>query len=372
MRISGRKAVGHCLFAALLAVCLALPVGAWSQGTGRPLLLGVNVVWGDGGGTAGFDRDGRADRLLDWMTSAGVTNTRLGVGWDLSDSGKGDYDWGDFDTLVRRVRARGIEVVACVAGTPEFARDPDPRVRELFEREKQTHLLSVTPPVPERLADFERWAETLVARYRPLVKRWELWNEQDGMGMPLWERDPSGVPVRIRWGGDPRLYADMLKHFHRAAKRADPDCIVIVGGLQVPDTKFIEGLYAADAGAYFDAVGLHPYTENSVINTWWIDRVREVLVRHGDGHKPFYLTEYGWHASSAETERMQARLLQESMQAMLERPFIEQASYHTLNDWRTDEQRPESLMAMGLLTRDLKPKAALETFRSLSRDLSRY
>ncbi|MCX7716840.1 MAG: glycosyl hydrolase [Candidatus Sumerlaeaceae bacterium] len=340
--------------------------------TSRPLLLGVNVVWGDGGGTSNFDRNGRARRLLDWMTSAGVTNTRLGVGWDLSDSGKGNYDWGDFDPLVRLVRARGIEVVACVAGTPEYARDPDPRVRMLFEREKQLHLLSVTPPDPAYLDDFERWSEALVARYRNLVKRWELWNEQDGMGMPLWDLDTSGVPVRIRWGGNPNRYAEMLKRFHRAAKRADPDCIVIVGGLQVPETRFIEGLYEAGGGPCFDAVGLHPYTEKDRINIWWIDQMREVLVRRGDGHKPFYITEYGWHATSPETQALQARLLQESMQAMLERPFIEQASYHTLNDWRTDEQRPESLMAMGLLTRDLKPKAAYEIFRSLSRDLSRY
>ena len=42
---------------------------------------------------------------------------------------------------------------------------------------------------------------------------WEFWNEPDGMGMPSVVRDAHGAPSEIRYGGDPKLYADLLREF---------------------------------------------------------------------------------------------------------------------------------------------------------------
>jgi hypothetical protein len=115
---------------------------------------------------------------------------------------------------------------------------------------------------------------------------------------------------------------------HRAAqvcyeniKAADPNAIVISAGLAptgtqppqaMPDTDFLQGMYDAGAGAYFDALGLNapgykaPPTlppEEGLKTEWgghrWttfrhVEDMRAIMVANGDADKQIAILEMGW------------------------------------------------------------------------------
>ncbi|MCS6777154.1 MAG: sugar-binding protein [Chloroherpetonaceae bacterium] len=359
------------LLGLVLTALIALPNrgGAQPAPAGPRLLYGVNVVWGDNGGGAGWDRDGgkRARALVDLMKSAGVTNTRVGIAWGDVERVRGRYDWSGTDRFLRFVRSQGLVLTCVVAVIPDWAGDPDPAVRGLFAARGVPHLRGVMAPDPKFYADFGRFAYALGQRYRGVIQRWEFWNEPDGMGMPIVVRNDAGQPVDLRYGGDPAVYTRLLAIFSRNVKRADPSCQVAIGGLATHRTDFLRGIYAHGGQKFFDAVALHPYSTSGPLNFRWIEECRRVLEQKGDGHKKFWLTEWGWSTYPDDpggvTEGHQARLVRESLQEMRRRPYIEQACYHTLNDWRTDEGDPLSLMSMGLCRRDLRPRPAFMAFQ---------
>lgn len=359
----------------LMLVALMIPPGIGKTQpapAGSRLLYGVNVVWGDSGGGAGWDRDGgkKAQALVALMRAAGVTNTRVGIAWGEVERVRGKYDWSGTDRFLRFVRTQGLVLTCVVAVIPDWAEDPDPAVRELFAARGVPHLRGVMAPDPQFYADFGRFAYALGRRYRGVIQRWEFWNEPDGMGMPIVVRDGAGQPVDIRYGGDPAVYTRLLTIFTRNVKRADPSCLVAIGGLATHRTDFLRGVYAHGGQKFFDAVALHPYSPSGPLNFRWIEECRRVLEQKGDGHKKFWLTEWGWSTYPEDpggvTEGHQARLVRESLQEMRRRPYIEQASYHTLNDWRTDEGDLLSLMSMGLCRRDLRPRPAFAAFQEVA------
>jgi hypothetical protein len=340
-----------------------------------PLIYGVNVVWGDSGGGANWDKDNgaKARRLAQLMKGAGVTNTRIGIGWADVERTRGKYDWRETDRFVRYVSGLGVTLICVVDVVPDWALDRSPDVLKLFRDRGVSNLAGVRAPQPEFYADLGRFAYACAQRYKDRIKRWEFWNEPDGMGMPFVVKNAEGKPVDIRYGGDPKVYTDLLKIFYRNVKRADPEAQVAVGGLQVLKTDFLAGIYADDGRSYFDAVALHPYNDRNLIAFDWIDRCRELLVKNRDEAKSFWLTEWGWGTAPGNPggigELQQARLIRESLAGMRARPFITQASYHTLNDWRTDERNPGSLIAMGLCGYELKPKPGYYAFREVATGL---
>lgn len=341
----------------------------------RPIsrfLFGVNVVWGDNGGSANWFRDNGATarQMAQLMKDAGVTNTRIGISWGDVERVRGRYDWSETDRLVRFVAEQGFAPVCVVAGTPDWALDNTPETRRLFRDRGVGNLAGARPPEPPFYADLGRFAYACAQRYGRQIKHWEFWNEPDGMGMPRVVKNAVGRPVDIRYGGDPKVYTELLKVFSRSVKRADPTARVAVGGLQVLQTDFLAGIYAGGGRPFFDAIALHPYRGGGPLAFDWIDRCRDLVVRQGDATKTFWLTEWGWATSPGQrdgiSELHQARLVRESLAAMRLRPFITQASYHTLNDWRTNESDPKSLVATGLCTRDLAPKPAYFAFREVA------
>lgn len=142
---------------------------------------------------------------------------------------------------------------------------------------------SCGPIAEDALDDFAEFMEAVVKRYSipPYnVKYWEIGNEPDiawglvkgNSGYGCWGEldDPF-------YGGG--YYAEMLKHLYPAVKSADPDSQLVVGGLVLdcdpvnpPETqpnsgelrdctaaKFMEGIFEAGGGDYFDGISFHAY-----------------------------------------------------------------------------------------------------------------
>jgi len=333
-------------------------------------LYGANVAWGD---MLKDEGGAKARRLAQLIKGAGVTNTRIGINWADVERVRGTYDWRATDRFVRFVANLGVTPICVVATTPDWALDSSPETRKLFRDRGVAHLADGRAPDPMYYADLGRFAYACAQRYKKFIKHWEFWNEPDGRGMPTVVKNAAGQPTDIRYDGDPKVYTQLLTVFSRNVKRADPAARVAVGGLQAQQTDFLAGIYAHGGRPYFDAVALHPYNDRGPLAFGWIDKCRDLMVKKGDAAKTFWLTEWGWATSPGQrdgvSELHQARLVRESLAAMRFRPFITQASYHTLNDWRTNENDPTTLVARGLCARDLRPRPAYFVFREMATGL---
>lgn len=295
--------------------------------TPRPLVFGLNAS--------------TSDAQLQQAVAAGCTNVRIGAGWDLVEPEPGQYRWSHSDRDVSQCERYGLEPIFLIVATPRWALDPE-------KRDKPWGW----PAPPEFYPQARTFYRTLADRYKGRVRYYEFWNEQNGFG---WHEVNK-----------PDEYAPILKLAYAALKEADPDCVVAIGGLDGAGWKgypsYLERLYELGCGDYFDAVGVHPYRIDGPIDGRSLQRIHEILVRHGHGDRKLWLTEYGWSNEYGHDNK--ARWLAESLD-MLTSPefhFVFQASVHTLRDFDRHEY--------GLCDRQGNPRPGYHVFKNYPKDWS--
>ena len=149
--------------------------------------------------------------------------------------------------------------------------------------------------------DYAAFAGWVAQRYQRQIRGCVVWNEPN---------------LAREWGGrrpDPAAYTELLRRAYEAIKAADPEAWVVSAGLAptnhqdaeaMDDRGFLEAMYQAGAGAYFDALGAHPYGfayppdaprgAHDGLNLARLLDLREIMEAHGDGDKPIWVTELGW------------------------------------------------------------------------------
>ncbi len=224
-------------------------------------------------------------KQLDDMQALHTTWIRLDFDWAVIQRGGPDfYDWSRVDRVVAATNKRGFKLLPILAYTPRWARSEDCSVR--------------CPPTDP--ATFAHFAAVAAERYAPQgVHTWEIWNEPN-------------VASFWRPGADPVQYAALLKATYLNIKNVDPTAEIISGGLAATDSRggnmpardFLSGIYAAGAGPYFTAVGMHPYSfpvtasYNASWNAWQQmantnPSLRDIMIANGDRDKKIWITEYG-------------------------------------------------------------------------------
>jgi polysaccharide biosynthesis protein PslG len=223
-----------------------------------------------------------ADRLavLDKLKAAGVGWVRIDTAWSgMEAARKGDRNaWyiRMVDFCIDEARERGIKVLVTLWMTPPWANGGA--------------STRVPPADPQDYADFARWA---ARRWRGRVEAWEVWNEPD--------------PSQTFFRGSVAQYVSLLKAAYPAFKDGDPNALVVLGGPSSNDERWIGRVYELGAKRFFDVLATHPYQGIADAppespgdgNRWWfthLPSVRKVMLRHGDGAKPIWFTEFGWSA----------------------------------------------------------------------------
>jgi hypothetical protein len=240
----------------------------------------------------GFDvRSYASDTAVQYPPAARARWARAGdVIWaDIEPVRGGGYHWEALAAVeqnIRRLQASGLEPTLVITRSPAWAQ----RV--------PGHLCS--PPKPEYIGDFARFAHAVAERYAGSVNYWEIWNEPDvapssttdAYGMGCWlTADPP------YYGGG--YYGGVVKQVAPAIKAANPNAKVIAGALLYdwPDDSksqaFLNGILAAGAGPTFDMLSFHAYGEwgagDLLINK--TARIRQVLANNGMPNKPLIATE---------------------------------------------------------------------------------
>jgi hypothetical protein len=249
-----------------------------------------------------------ADRDLDKVQEAGFRWVKQEFAWrEIEPVQKGDFDWSRTDRIMDQIDAHGLKVIIRLGVQPQWAGGGYPEIGP-----------------PNNLQDFTDFVTAVATRYKGRIDAYQIWNEPN---------------LAREWGNRPpnaAEYTQMLKVSYEAIKAIDPYPIVISAGLAPttrnddvarPDLYYIQEMYDAGAGPYFDALGAHgagyasppdkdpadiartpglanpgdfkpennvPEELRRVYGFRHVEDVRGVMVANGDADKQIVLLEFGW------------------------------------------------------------------------------
>jgi hypothetical protein len=295
-----------------------------------------------------YESDAEVERAAHLIDEAGIDAVRLDLLWSaVQPESKDEYNWKDYDYLIDVSKRHGFDLLPVVGYSTKWASTVT------VEREGQDQVTA--PPVPEKYAWF---AYKAAERYKNDIPAWEIWNEPNSGGFWYPEANPA-------------VYADLLRNTYFAIKYADPQAVVVLGGLasggggRMPPEQFLQGVYDAGGGDYFDAVGRHPYAHR-LLDVYELDRqlddLRTVMLDNGDSRKPIWLTEFGNSsvAAAAATDEMQATLLTQSLKEFAPLDYVPVVFWYNFREKGTDQTNYEH--NFGLVESDWTIKPAYEAY----------
>ena len=225
----------------------------------------------------------QANTDLDHMKAAGLTSVRTDLYWENLEPRRGSWDssqLSNLDGFVAAIEAHSMHGVFTVLGTPAWARNGG---------------TDMTPPANP--SDYGMFMGQLAGRYASHANMtWEIWNEPS---------DPHfwNAPV----SPNPAFYTRMLQSAYTNIKAHAPHARVLGGSIAFYNKQFLDGMYAAGAKGYFDALAIHPYTQGSSPQatgnsfTSFPDAVQGMeqdMTSHGQPNEPIWITEMGWSTSN--------------------------------------------------------------------------
>jgi hypothetical protein len=208
--------------------------------------------------------------------------------WAYYEPEPGRYNWDHPDMVVKHARAQGLTVVARLGLVPKWARPKDSPDLLLEE---------------SRYNDFGNFVAAFVRHFEGQVNYVIIWNEPN---------------LSLEWGMrpvDPESYTRLLKVAYERAKAANPN-VQVLGGALAPtlapdgnewglsDLAYLERMYTAGAGQYFDILAVHAYgwkfpfddpPSADKVNFRRVELVRQVMADNGDQEKPIFISEGGWN-----------------------------------------------------------------------------
>lgn len=214
------------------------------------------------------------------LKRTGINLLRISFGWDGIETQKDDYDWLFWDDYVKMaVDEYGITLIPYVCYTPMWISTGD--------------SVNYWNHIPEDFEEFGEFVEDLVNRYKDRIKSWELWNEPD---------------IKIYWSGTAEEYARFYKIGAEAVRRADPEAIVVLGGLAHRPEWTRELFREHGVSEYTDVVNIHNYYE-----TWsphpiedmteYINEIHDIVERYGDGQS-IWMAEVGYSTYRGEGSKV--------------------------------------------------------------------
>lgn len=303
---------------------------------------GSSVLWAS---------DADLENTFDVVARSGVDMVRFDISWTFAEPYRGHYEWDPTDRVLAAAEKHNLNVLATITNTPAWAAEGGRR-----------HT--------GRPADATAYAEfvsKVAERYRDRVTHYEIWNEPNGR--MFFEPMPDAV-----------LYTSMLKLAYGSIKAVAPDATVVAGalgatghtdGVIVP-LEFLRQMYDNGAQGHFDALSYHPYDyeapfaggvlyETSPIRQMVM--MQRLMVEHGDGDLPLWITEYGAPSSVVGQDR-QAELVVQSLQQWPETSYAGAFFVHTVRDTVTASTDDED--TFGAVTDTYQPKSLFVELQRLT------
>lgn len=225
-------------------------------------------------------------------------------------------------------------------------------------RDGQKKLLGILVP-PQNKKEYGEWGKYLdnvVARYRSHVHCWELINEADLRSKnPIWSWFTA------------KNYVDLLKQGHDIIKKKQHQSKILFSGISNIDSGFLDSVFSANVGGYFDIMNVHRYSPRSNEPETFIkyyERLGAKMEKY-KLRKPVWLTEcgcptaQGWSTEQTQAERL-PRIFLVSFALGVEKVFW--------YNFRSNELDPNDKEChFGVCHRDYTPKPAYYAYKNLIR-----
>lgn len=278
------------------------------------------------------------------IKKAGISWVRQQVRWDCIEPAPGEFFWEDFDEAVENEYKSGLNIY----GQLHWYRWSNPTTGD-----------------EKTIKDWINFVTLAVGRYKDKIKYWEVWNEPD-------YSDFWNPP-------DAANYTKLLRATYMAAKKIDPDCKIILGGImgwggEHTVFPFLDEVYKNGGKDYFDIVSFHPHTmsrdpEKDDLLKRKIDDIIERMRTNGDAAKPVWITELGWCSNKpanpdsgwAVTVKQQAEYLASAFKICLSCPQIKKVFWYGFRDVGTNPQDIQD--HFGLVKNDFTPKPSYFAYK---------
>lgn len=285
------------------------------------------------------------------MANLGVGSMRLDAPWATIERSPGRYyvpDW--LDSAVDSAREHGIEPLLILAyGHPAYGNDK--------------------PRTMAEIEAFARYSAFVVGHFAGRVRWFDLWNE--------WDAHTGRTTP-----GSAEDYAALARRVYPAIKSANPDAVVLSGGISSYGLArgWVERFIAVGGLSYIDGLSIHPYNfQERTANTpeaaiAELDRVHALAVAAGRD-VPIYVTEMGYPAFAGRggvAPDVAAAYLTRFVLLASTRPYIAGVWWYCLRDQGTEPGNKEH--NFGVLDAALRVKptgAALHAVAALLADVQR-
>ncbi len=195
--------------------------------------------------------------LFNKMSEAGVQWLRTDFSWHIIEQWKGGHAFGIYDEIVSAATSKNIKILGIFTSGHSKKNAND------------------------NTEDWIKYIKATVAHYKGRVDYWEIINEHD---------------AHEQYNSNPALYGKLLKLAYDAIKEANPNAIVLYGGLGKGDNENYvrESLKAAGSPSY-DIMNFHTYPvplPTEIRQAQCIEALKKAM-RDAGGEKPIWLTEIG-------------------------------------------------------------------------------
>jgi hypothetical protein len=218
------------------------------------------------------------------MRDAGASRDRVTFDWFRFQPSPGNFDasvTNAYDALLADAAAANIDTLGILIGAPEWARDD----RYLAGAYRVPRGLDLAWNDPNNV--WGKFVYDIVSRYKDRVRAWEIWNEPN---------------LTEFWPAPPELFAQLMRVAWQAAKAADPNATIVLGGIyRGVNIERIDGIFKAlraidpnGANAFFhDVIGYHLYDGGHCSVFDEIQYLRTFFWQPQVGNKPLWITESG-------------------------------------------------------------------------------
>ena len=235
-----------------------------------------------------------ASRDLGLIRDMGFRWVKQVFAWaDIEGAAKGHLNWTQADGVVQHAQDYGVKLMARLDRAPAWTGAGAPN------------------GPPQNYEDYGDFCYEVAKRYRGRIHAYQIWNEPN---------------LAREWGGrppSPEEYTRLLSIAFRRIKEADPEAIVVSGGLSptgtwndevMPDAVYLERMYQAGFQNYCDMVGMHAagykappeispdevaadkerYGGDRTFCFRHVEDLRAIMEQYGDGARRVVLLEFGW------------------------------------------------------------------------------
>ncbi|MDD5292105.1 MAG: cellulase family glycosylhydrolase [Candidatus Omnitrophica bacterium] len=285
-------------------------------------------------------------KIVALLEEAGVSFVRMDFLWEDIEPENDNFVFDKYDLIVKLLSEKNIRILGVMGYCVSWA------------GEKWNS-------VPDNTADFLDYVSNVVSRYKDRIKYWEVWNEPDS---PKYFVVQDGM----------KTYTQLLKEVYTAAKKIDPSCKIVLGGMTSGGYYDIKDVYANGGKDYFDIINIHPFVDplspadvKSIYTIY--NNLERLKSQYGDVAKKIWFTEIGcpgmrggvskgWWMGRSPSESEQAQFIQTIYTDVIDLVNLEKVFWAYFRD--NKDHFKDDVDYFGLVRWDFSKKPAFDIFKA--------